>query len=86
MVVVVIKHEDKEAQAPSCSVYSVDTDLPGWRSGIQLSLNLPVFASSPPLFTSGLSKKRARTTSGKTVLGCPGQRKRSRRVCLVSKL
>ena len=54
---VVLKHEAKEAQAPSCSVCSVDADLPtpGWCSGIQFSLNLPALASSPPLFTSGLS-------------------------------
>lgn len=43
---VAIKHEDKEAQAPSCSVCSVDAE---WWSGIQFPLNLPALASSPPI-------------------------------------
>lgn len=59
---VAIKHEDKEAQAPSCSVCSVDADLPTprWWSGIQFPLNLPALASSPPILPLASLRNRPR--------------------------
>lgn len=91
-MMVVIKHEDKEGQAPSCSVCSVDADLstappsPGWRSGTHFFLNLPApfsLALTPylqPLLEMGLEN------IWKTRTGLPWPAKGSHRVCLASKL
>lgn len=73
-----LKREGKGAQAPSCRARSGGAEYPpaavlGWRA-----------PPTPQFLISGLSPKWAWEPSGNTVLGCPGQQKSTRGVCLVS--